>query len=148
GAPAGVRVTRDGADVDASSLGVALPVDPGDHVITTQAPGGPLITERVTLARGEAKTLTLQVAATAPAQQSKGEPATPLAPSPPDKAHSQRIVGYVIGGTGILWLAVGGIAGGIALGKASTRDDNCDKALKRCTSEGLAAQHDGLVAGN
>lgn len=35
----GMRVTRDGIDVDSEVLGVGVPVDPGVHVIEASAPG-------------------------------------------------------------------------------------------------------------
>ena len=41
-APPGTVVRRDDAELGAASLGIALPVDPGEHVVTTQAPGGPV----------------------------------------------------------------------------------------------------------
>ncbi|UQA57844.1 hypothetical protein [Polyangium aurulentum] len=76
-APPGVLVTRDGAEVDAASLGVALPVDPGEHVITSRVPGGPLVEQRVTLAKKETKTLQLEVHAPKEPAQEK----TPSAPA-------------------------------------------------------------------
>jgi hypothetical protein len=59
GAPAGTRVMRDGVELSAASLDIPLPVDPGEHLITTQAPGGPLHHERVTVSRGETVTVEL-----------------------------------------------------------------------------------------
>lgn len=53
GAPRETVVTRDGKDIGLDALGVAIPVDPGEHTITTQAPGGPLTEIRVTVDRAE-----------------------------------------------------------------------------------------------
>jgi hypothetical protein len=148
GAPAGVRVTRDGAEVGAALIGIALPVDPGEHVITTQAPGGPLVTERVTLSLGEAKSVALKVVATAPATADKPPAPGPMPPSAPDAGRGRRIAGFVVGATGIAGLTVGVIAGGFALSKASIRDDNCQEDAKACNWEGYAAHVDGRTAAN
>src|SRR5262245_16580097 len=38
-APRDARVRRDGTELSAAALGLALPVDPGEHVVTLDAPG-------------------------------------------------------------------------------------------------------------
>src|SRR4051812_47798061 len=58
-APAGVTVMRDGVSLIAEMLGVALPMDPGEHVIVVQAPDGARSEQRVTLAPGETRELHL-----------------------------------------------------------------------------------------
>jgi hypothetical protein len=60
-APPGVRVVRDGAELSAASLGISLPVDPGDHVVTTQVPDGPVVQRTITLSKGEKKTVELVI---------------------------------------------------------------------------------------
>jgi hypothetical protein len=59
GAPRETRVTRDGTPVPAAALGVPALVDPGEHVITVQVPGGPASEMRITLAPGERKGVAL-----------------------------------------------------------------------------------------
>src|SRR5262249_25073794 len=51
GAPPGTRVTRNGVELSAASLGMALPVDPGEQVVQVQRPGGPIVENRITLAK-------------------------------------------------------------------------------------------------
>src|SRR5262249_29995110 len=60
-APKDTAIRRDGTDLPAAMLGVAVPVDPGEHLILTQAPGEKAIELRVTLGKGEKKQVTLQV---------------------------------------------------------------------------------------
>jgi hypothetical protein len=43
GAPAGTVVTRDGAVISDAALGLALPLDPGEHVLTTIKSMGAII---------------------------------------------------------------------------------------------------------
>lgn len=55
--PAGLIVTRDGAQLDAGALGVALYVNPGAHEVRASAPGFEAVTQTVTLVEGKAETL-------------------------------------------------------------------------------------------
>jgi hypothetical protein len=133
-APSGLEVRRDDVVLGAPSLGVPLPIDPGRHVVTTQAPGGKVHEMAVELAPGEKKTVELVVleasqalapAAQTPDTQSQSEPA----PS------SRGTIGLVIGGVGLAGIAVGAVAGVLALGHKSTVDDKCPDAL--CSGDGL-----------
>jgi hypothetical protein len=67
GAPWDTRVTRDGQHVPVAALGVPALVDPGEHVIVVQVPGGPASEVRVTLAPGEKRGVALDVRPTAAA---------------------------------------------------------------------------------
>jgi hypothetical protein len=60
-APKGTVVKRDGVKLDPASLKFGLRVDPGEHVVTTQAPGGAVTELRVSLALGERAAITLEV---------------------------------------------------------------------------------------
>lgn len=157
GAPAGTVVTRDGVALSAPSLGVPLPVDPGEHIIVAQLPGGAAPTEfRITLANGEQRELSLSLAE--PPPPPRPAPSPPLAKprlkveTPPEEpsVSSRRIGTYVAGGLGLAGLAVGGITGGLVLGKKGFIDERCDHELKTCDSEGKqeidAAQRLGLVS--
>jgi hypothetical protein len=150
-APRDMVVRRDGATVAEDALGAAIPVDPGDHVITTAAPGGALSEVRLKLARGQQMRLVLTVVA-APAA------APPLAGSPPGAAAAppapvvatdakptsgRRVGAYVAGGIGIAGLIVGGVFGGLALGQKSTVDANCTPTADPGT---LGCHHEGYQA--
>ena len=60
-APKEAVVKRDGAELSGAALGVALPVDPGEHRLTTQVPGGYVTELRITIDKGEKRELTLPV---------------------------------------------------------------------------------------
>lgn len=154
GAPEGTVVKRDGQALGEASLGIALPIDPGDHVISTQAPGGPVSEQRITIAPGDKKQVTLEV---------KGSPAVPpaaLAPSPPVRSAppaasplstgvaeaptGRRTAVYVAGGVGVAGLVVGGVLGALTLGKKSIVDEHCGSGIHStdetaCDATGLDA---------
>src|SRR5262249_51464465 len=56
----GTRVVRDGIELGAASLGVALPVDAGDHAIEASADDRGARKYVVHLARGERRTLVVE----------------------------------------------------------------------------------------
>src|SRR5262249_43196231 len=131
-APRGTVVKRDDAVLSEAALGVALPIDPGEHVMTTQVPGGGVTETKVTIQKAEKKQLVLNVKL-APSTASTGSPtsspsagAAPTATPPPGAGSSgRRTAAFVVGGIGVAGLAVGGVMGGLALGKKAIVKDNC-----------------------
>lgn len=96
--PAGLRVTRDGAEIPSAALAEALPADPGPHEIEASAPGRETVKKSVTLEEG--KTATAEIT---------------LAPSPAgakDEAPTERSPGVPIWA----WIAA---AGGLAASGAA-----------------------------
>lgn len=73
-APPGTVVKLDGKTVDKTKLGIALPMDPGEHEIATRAPGGPVRREKINLEKGKWLSVVVQVDRT---------PTTPLSPPKP-----------------------------------------------------------------
>lgn len=155
-APAGTLVKRNGQEIPAASLGVALPVDPGEVVVTTQAPNGPAQEQRITIGKGEKKALTLEVKTAPPtvepppkveppkAEPPKVEP--PKVEPPPAVAEGmsgRRKAAFAIGGVGIAGLVVGAVTGGLTLGKADIIKQHCGEAIgaskARCDPMGLEA---------
>jgi len=147
-APKEVRVLRDGTELTEASLGIALPVDPGEHVVTTQVGDGPAVEQRITLEKGEKRTVELEVkepppAAPAPAPEVVVVPKGPAAAvAEPEGAAGQgmsgrRIGAFIAGGIGVAGLALGGVMGGMALSKKSTIDASCVDGI--CNAEGKAA---------
>ncbi|MFT3768279.1 MAG: hypothetical protein QM820_22750 [Minicystis sp.] len=139
-APRDARVRRDGTELSAAALGLELPVDPGEHVVTLDAPGRRTAEQRFTVERGQKKVVELTLGGAA----SAGEPATPAssttAPAPVAGAkpgQAQRISAFVVGGVGAASLLVGAVTGGLTLAKKSTIDKNC---------VGTTCNHEGKVA--
>ncbi|MEO5730130.1 MAG: hypothetical protein ABI134_24865 [Byssovorax sp.] len=141
GAPAGTVVKRDGAVVAEAALGIGLPVDPGKHVVSTQAPGGALWEQRITITKGEKKPLVLEVKA-APTVEARTAMAAPVVVATPEPASqadlpspagagtsSRRVAAYALGGVGVAGLVLGGVMGGLTLGKKSTIEAHCGKGI-------------------
>jgi hypothetical protein len=63
GLPGNATVRRDGAELDATSLGQSLPVDPGDHVVAIDLAGARSEEQHVVVSKGESKTVTLRLPA-------------------------------------------------------------------------------------
>jgi hypothetical protein len=143
-----VTVERDGVVVGSSSLGVALPVDPGLHVVVVKAPGRE--DQRYEIKVIESQVTELQcepgpeqvapiTAAAAPKPAAAAAtptimPANPPPAEPPQRSHT---VAYVVGGIGIAGIGVGVITRAIAFGKQSTIDGNCPNKI--CNQTGWDA---------
>ena len=145
-APAGVTVTRDGVALREPSLGVALPVDPGEHVVVTKTATGETNEQRITIAKGESKRVELVIASSgAPqpaAEVTAPPPEMPAQDTPaPSESSGARTAAFVVGGIGIAALGVGLVTGGLALSKKSTITDNCEDMV--CNAEGKTAADDG-----
>jgi hypothetical protein len=143
GAPPGTVVRRGGVELKGAALGLALPLDPGEHVLTVQAPGG--VERRVTvkLELGQHQRVELEPPPAPPAAATFA----PASASPPTtdeqpEVNPRRTLGYVAGGVGLLGVAVGATAGVLVLGKKSTVDEECDGAACR-SREGLDAAESG-----
>lgn len=150
-APPGTTVTRDGAPLGAPSLGVAAPVDPGEHVVVAKTPDGTVHESRVTLARGERRSLVVDLSS--PASTPSTAPSSPatatatVAASPaPTGASPLRTWALVSGAAGLAGLATGAIAGAIVLRDKSTIDANC-RPDRTCNAQGLGAASDAATAG-
>jgi hypothetical protein len=151
-APKDSTVKRDGIVLKSVSLGTPLPVDPGEHVIVTQVPGGPEHEQKLSIATGESKQVVVEIelpkdAAAAP----PGPTAAPTASPPPGApkappASGMRTWAYVAGGIGLAGIVVGSVTGIMSMGKKKTVDDNCDGTV--CNQTGLSASDDGRMLGN
>lgn len=136
----GLRVEVDGQNL--ASFGTALPIDPGEHLITVTAPGHSPWETTITVAKG-AGTDTLSVPALTPskpegnADSASGDAGIDIGPS---GASTQRTVGFVVGGIGLVSLAAGGYFGLQAQSKAKDADEHCSG--KFCTPEGLEGHDD------
>lgn len=151
-APEGVRVTRrmvEGGDPVEVALGVPLPIDPGEHYVATDAPDRARWEKRFFVAKGDHKTIDLDVAPPDKARALRF--AKPLAPVPnilpplDPGPSAQRIAAYVTGGVGIAGLIVGIVTGSVAWGQKSTVEANCKHQL--CNTEGEAASDKARTLG-
>jgi hypothetical protein len=143
-APRGTIVTRDGAPVAEAALGVAMPVDPGDHLIGVQAPGGPVNEQRVTIMKGDKKGLLLEVKEAPSPELQTAVPPPPPPPPPEHGPSAQRAAAWATGGLGVAAVVVGAITGGMAIGAKGTLGQNCGSSIGQtnpaaCNSTGKNA---------
>lgn len=155
--PDKATVKRDAVVLGPISLGVALPSDPGAHVILVEAAGMESRTFDVTLKEGESRTVEVgpgpkvtaaapvpatTAAASAAPEAAKPPPApTTTEAAPPPAATSeassagrtQRIAGFVTAGVGVVALGVAGIQ---FLSANSKHDD----ALSHCSGSACDAE--------
>jgi hypothetical protein len=139
--PAGLVVTRDGAQVDAGAPGVALHVDPGTHVITASAAGFEVFRQTVMLAEGEAKTVAIPtlmavpVPATVPARAEDGHAAA----SPPEIAISptRKYVALTASAMGMASICVGLVFGAKARSAYHDAKELCGSNLA-CSTDNYA----------
>ncbi|MFO0619572.1 MAG: hypothetical protein U0414_43700 [Polyangiaceae bacterium] len=152
GAPLDTLVKRDDTVLNAPSLGVALPVDPGEHTISAQPPNGPVTTQTLTIGKGERKELRLKVEVTTTTTVSTisktgGSAAPPSAPRE-SRREAQRIAAFVLGGIGAAGLVSGAVAGAVTLARRSTAEETCDFDTHACTSQqGLDALSSARTSG-
>jgi hypothetical protein len=141
-AVANLEVKRDGQTVAPTALGSALPVDPGPHTIEARAPGYTAFTTTVTIgADNDAQTVTI------PALVSDGSGGG--VSTAPSSGGTQRIIGGVLIGTGVVGVAIGTVFGIIALGKKSDASDPalCSSDFTMCTQQGKNLVDDAKSAG-
>jgi hypothetical protein len=113
------RVLRDDVELRPASRGVALPIDPGDHVVTVVVPGR--LTERFAVSLAEGHDISLDVHAGAP---------DPNADATGDRWRSG--LGWAVGGLGAAGLVTAAVTGVLVVHDRSTVEADCPN--KVCTS--------------
>ena len=130
--PEGARVVRDDVELGTASLGVALPVDPGAHVVTVTAPGRADRRFSLDLREGDRRQLTIEAGSVSSASVARATTSEP--------SHGRRTAGFVVGGIGVASLAVGTYFGVRALGSRSESDAGCTNG--RCRDAAAAGAYD------
>ncbi len=149
----GLEVKRNTVTVGKAQWGLALPVDPGEHVLEVSAPGKTTWSGKVQVAsNGSAARFAVPAlddvaVAVAPTAAPAIAPASTDAA--PAKGQSQRTMGLVAAGVGVAALGVGGIFGLMSMGKGSDADDpaRCD-SNNQCDADGIELRKDARSLGN
>lgn len=149
----GITVHRGDSLLADSLWGIALPVDPGDHILRVEAPGFVSLESTVSVA-GDGAQVSFDaprlVASAAP--QDEAPPSVPpsLTPSGPVESDielnttesteapgsTQRVVGLIVAGAGGVSVAVGAAFGIHAIAQNRKALDSCDSELCS-TSQGV-----------
>jgi hypothetical protein len=145
----GTKLTRDDVVLGAPSLGLALPLDPGAHVVEVDVPGAPTARQTVTIALGEQQVVEVTLPAktsAAPALLPAVASTSPPPETPEDRAPGpRRTFALIAGGVGVAGLVVGAVFGARVLGKRSDIHAHCNGSA--CDETGLAAANDAKSAG-
>lgn len=149
----GLAVTRDGVGLTDSQWDVAVPVDPGEHLVTAAAPGFETwsMNVRVDGGAGSVKVdvphLRESALPVSPKENTQPvyTPAVTISPpattTPEPKTSSPlRAIGIAVGGVGLAGVAIGVVTAGMAFGSKSTVDAHCTGS--RCDATGFSAQKD------
>jgi hypothetical protein len=135
-APSGMLVERNGRPVPLASLGVAIPVDPGEQKLSASAPGYATWNETLQVAAGPSKA-SLRI----PTLQRREAPPPARAASEPSATSSpQRTLGIVTGAVGVAGILVGSGFGLYAMkeGDRSKEDGFCPTdGHNGCTQAGV-----------
>ncbi|MGK4005738.1 tetratricopeptide repeat protein [Sorangium sp. So ce1036] len=140
-APDGTVVKRDGQVMGDAMLGVSLPVDPGEHVVSIEPPGGPVQETRIQIAQGEKKRIVLEVKGPAAATPDAGSAGS-----------GRRAAMIATGGIGAAGLVLGGVMGALTLGKRSVVEEHCGSGIgvddeTACDATGLSAAESASTTG-
>jgi hypothetical protein len=142
-APDGLAVTYDGAPLAPSSFGVATVTPPGRHQLVVSVPGRPDRRVDIDLAEGQTRTVVAEPAEMA--STSTGAAPAPFTPaSPPVRADGTgpwRTVGWVTVGVGAAAIALGAVAGLLAIQRNEEVEETCPKSGDKyvCDADGLDA---------
>jgi hypothetical protein len=109
------RVTMDGKPLVEKVTGSAVPIDPGQHhFIFDDAGGGAHAEQTVVVREGDHERhirVVLEAITGVPAAPPSAPAETPEASESPTKGDTQRTLGLVVGGAGVVGLVIGGIFG-------------------------------------
>lgn len=122
-APENTQVWRNDTPLS-GSLGIALPMNPGEYEIVVEAPGFKAQVIKVKLALGDQQTLTVKPGEKLQVQTTNTDPKAKDRPTDSDGL-SQTTWGYVVGGVGVAGLTTALAMGTLAWTKKAAVDENC-----------------------
>lgn len=130
GAPGGTKVVRDGVELGEASMGAALPVNPGQHIIEVTAPGHEPRKHVVKLGEGETRELRVEPGAPTQPTSPTADSTTPAEAGPRDSANGSRArtAGYIVGAVGLTGVAIGVVAFSVATAHCGFWRSDCEPA--------------------
>jgi hypothetical protein len=147
--PEGTQVLRDGAAVPRESWGIALPTDAGEHTITASAPGRKPWSRKVSI-EGDKQNVTVEVPVLeiAPLEP---KPLSTAGQAGSDRAfdentgRTQRVIGLVTAGVGVVGVGFGTFFGLRAISKNDDSKGHCDTVdTNLCDPQGKSLRDDAF----
>lgn len=133
GQGAGVaKITLDGVEIGEAEIEVARPINPGPHLIEAESSGYRDYRKEFKLAESDERTVTVRL--------TKLESDTPVGPDPdpePESSEGSALVpaGFVVGGVGVVSLALSGVFLGMRGGAISDLEESCGADHQSCPPE-------------
>jgi hypothetical protein len=149
--PQGLRVQLDGAPISASGWNVALPVDPGMHIVLVNASGVGQHSFTAQLGPGDVDSVVIDVGSMASAELEREAPSSVVVQrgSPESTADAPsnplRTLAFVWGGLGAASLGAGVFFGARAFSQWDERNRRCPMDVC-ATAAGQRAQHSAEAA--
>jgi hypothetical protein len=142
----GLELSLRGAVVPQASWNVALPVDPGAVRVEARAPGKKPWSIEIVIPTGpSARTVELPQLAAAPQAPELQPAASPAVDR--TRGSVQRSAGWLLGGVGLVGLAVGGFFGYRAYDKNKSSKSECrTEAPNACSPQGTSLREDAASA--
>jgi hypothetical protein len=133
---ASLEIQLDGHTIGNAGWALPLPIDPGDHTLRATAEGKKTFEMKVTVPKGLGLT-----DANVPALEDAPKPIVVPPPPPPSNepapSHTQRTVGFIVGGVGVTSALVGAAFGFSAISLKGDRDARCNAQGTLCDQEGI-----------
>ena len=145
----GIEIKRDGSTLGKPMWGTAVPVDPGGHAVVASAPGFKTWEGSID-ASAEGKTIAVIIPKLAPdtvAQATAPTPGPKPETKPADRGSTQRTLGIVAGGVGVVGVGLGVVFGLSA--KSKLDDSNAGGHClpnNHCDALGVQARSDSKDA--
>jgi hypothetical protein len=134
------RVELDGTALAAASWGVAIPVDPGEHVVVASADGRRTFSKRVAVAASTREVVRVDLLpaessrASGAANAERGATSPPADAAPRSQGRSaQATAGLIVGGVGAVATATGLVLGVVAKVRYDSTSASCPS--DRCTPQ-------------
>lgn len=138
------KILLDGAPFAASQLGVAVPIDPGEHAVEVQSAAGKATFHKVIkLAEKAAERLAIPVNDVEPASAPAAAAPEPL---PPPTERSRAPV-FLAGGVGVASLIASGVFFGLRAGTISTVAASCADPVKYTGCKDTADTRAAMASG-
>lgn len=135
----GLQVKRDGVDVGSAEWGTTIPVDPGPHVVDAEAPHRAPFHQSIDVPPAGAN-VTLTVPDLAAAPDIGGDGGSAGASS--NAGSSQRVIGLVIAGAGLVGVGIGSAFGVVAMNKENDALNNHCTQDRYCDATGVQLGQD------
>jgi hypothetical protein len=146
----GMTVSLDGAPLGEAAWGVAMPVDPGSHVIRAEAPGKQPFSTSVDVPSkaGQQEVDVPKLADASGSAPAAGTSTAPAGTVPPaaeteTKGSATATVGWIVGGAGVAAIGVGSYFGLHAISRWNDRQSQCKQG---CTTSAKSAGDDANQA--